>query len=123
VICERSAQAGFPEVLFNLFPGMGGWNLAIRRGGFTVANDLILSGQIYTADQLYRRGLVDIVVEDGEAPQALERMVHAMEPRFRGTMAALQARRVAAPISHDMLADDRGPLGRHAMSLNTRTCD
>ncbi len=31
VIFERGAQAGFPEVLFNLFPGMGGWNLAIRQ--------------------------------------------------------------------------------------------
>jgi DSF synthase len=120
VICERGAQAGFPEVLFNLFPGMGGWNLAIRRGGFTVANDLILSGQIYTADQLFRRGLVDIVVEDGEAPQALERMVHAMEPRFRGTMAALQARRVAAPISHDMLLTIVDHWAVTAMSLNTR---
>jgi DSF synthase len=120
VICERGAQAGFPEVLFNLFPGMGGWNLAIRRGGFNVANDLILSGQIYTADQLFRRGLVDIVVEDGEAPQALERMVHAMEPRFRGTMAALQARRVAAPISHDMLLAIVDHWAVTAMSLNTR---
>lgn len=120
VICERSAQAGFPEVLFNLFPGMGGWNLAIRRGGFTVANDLVLSGQIFTADQLFRRGLVDIVVEDDEAPQALERMIHAMEPRFRGTMAALQARRVAAPISHDMLLTIVDHWAVTAMSLNTR---
>ena len=101
-------------------PGNGGWNLAIRRGGFNVANDLVLSGQIYTADQLFRRGLVDIVVEDGDAPQALERMVHAMEPRFRGTMAALQARRVAAPISHEMLLTIVDHWAVTAMSLNTR---
>jgi len=31
VIFERSAQAGFPEVLFNLFPGMGAWNFTIAR--------------------------------------------------------------------------------------------
>src|SRR5215207_7194640 len=120
VICERSAQAGFPEVLFNLFPGMGGWNLTMRRGGCTVANDLILTGQIYTADQLFRRGLVDIVVEDGEAPQALERMAHAMEPRFRGTMAALQARRVAAPITNEVLQTIVDHWAVTALSLNTR---
>ena len=73
VIFERGAQAGFPGGLFNLFPGMGAWNLTIRKAGFAIANDMILSGQIYTADQLYRRGLVDLVVEDGEAKQALER--------------------------------------------------
>ena len=44
VIFERSAQAGFPEVLFNLFPGMGAWNFVIRKAGFSVANDTILSG-------------------------------------------------------------------------------
>ena len=103
VIFERSAQAGFPEVLFNLFPGMGGWNLTIRKAGFVVANDMVLSGQIYTAEQLHRRGLVDHVAEDGAGEQLLEHVVRTMEPRFRGTMAALQARRIAAPISHESL--------------------
>ena len=52
VIFERSAQAGFPEVLFNLFPGMGGWNFTIRKAGFAVANDMMLSGRLFTAEQL-----------------------------------------------------------------------
>ena len=43
VIFERSAQAGFPEVLFNLFPGMGAWQFTIRKAGFAVANDMILT--------------------------------------------------------------------------------
>lgn len=103
VIMERSAQAGFPEVLFNLFPGMGGWNLTIRKAGLGVANDMILSGQIYTADQLHRRGLVEHVAEDGQGEATLEHLIRAMEPRFRGTMAALQARRVAAPIPYETL--------------------
>jgi len=103
VIFERNAQAGFPEVLFNLFPGMGAWHLAIRKGGMVVATDMILSGQIYTADQLQRRGLVDLVVEDREGEVALEKMVRSVSPRLRGTLAALQARRVAAPITYESL--------------------
>jgi DSF synthase len=103
VIFERGAQAGFPEVLFNLFPGMGGWNLTIRKAGFAVANDMILSGQIYTADQLHRRGLVEHVVDDGMGEQMVEHCVRTMEPRFRGIIAALQARRIAAPITHESL--------------------
>lgn len=103
VIFERSAQAGFPEVLFNLFPGMGAWNFTIRKAGFAVANEMILSGRLYTADQLYRRGLVDLVVEDGEGEAAIEHVVRAVHPRLRGTLAALQARSVAAPVTYDML--------------------
>jgi DSF synthase len=31
-------------VLFNSFPGMGAWNFTIRKAGFAVANEMILSG-------------------------------------------------------------------------------
>lgn len=103
VICERSATAGFPEVLFNLFPGMGAWNFIARKAGVAVANEMILSGRIYTADELFSRGLVDMVVNDGEGDAALVQSVRAADPRWRGTVAALKARRMAAPVSYDTL--------------------
>ena len=120
VIFERSAQAGFPEVLFNLFPGMGGWNLTIRKAGFVVANEMVLSGQIYTAEQLHRRGLIEFVADDGMGEQLLEQLVRAMEPRFRGTMAALQARRIAAPITYESLQVIVDHWAVTAMTLTTR---
>ena len=103
VIFERSAQAGFPEVLFNLFPGMGAWNFVIRKAGFAVANEMILSGRLYTADQLFRRNLVDLVVEDGEGEAAIEAVVQAVNPRLRGTLAALEGRRMSSPITYEAL--------------------
>jgi len=103
VIFERSAQAGFPEVLFNLFPGMGAWNFTIRKAGFQVANEMILSGRLYTAEELYRVGLVDVVVEDGQGEEAIEQVVRTVDPRLRGTLAALQAQRFAAPITYEAL--------------------
>jgi DSF synthase len=103
VIFERSAQAGFPEVLFNLFPGMGAWNYTIRKAGFAVANDMVLSGKLYTADQLYRRSLVDMVVDDGQGEAALDHVVRGVDPRLRGTLAALQGQRLAAPITYESL--------------------
>ncbi|MES2226264.1 MAG: crotonase/enoyl-CoA hydratase family protein [Pseudomonadota bacterium] len=103
VIFERSAQAGFPEVLFNLFPGMGAWDFTIRKAGFSIANEMILSGRLYTADQLFRRHLVDLVVEDGEGEAAVDAVVRSVNPRLRGTLAALEARRLAAPITYESL--------------------
>lgn len=105
VIFERSAQAGFPEVLFNLFPGMGGWDFTVRRAGFAVANEMILSGRLYAAEELYDRGLVDVVVDDGEGENALEQVVREVDPRLRGTLAALRARRLAAPVRLETLLD------------------
>jgi DSF synthase len=120
VIFERSAQAGFPEVLFNLFPGMGAWDFTIRKAGFAVANEMILSGRLYTADQLYRRSLVDLVVEDGEGEAAIEQVVRAVHPRLRGTLAALQARRHAAPITYESLIAIVDHWTETAMSLTDR---
>ena len=120
VIFERSAQAGFPEVLFNLFPGMGAWNFAIRKSGFAVANEMILSGRLYTADQLLRRQLVDLVVEDGEGEAAIEAVVRAVTPRLRGTLAALEARRLAAPITYDILMQIVEQWTEAAMTLTDR---
>ncbi len=120
VIFERSAQAGFPEVLFNLFPGMGAWNFTIRKSSFAVANEMILSGRLYTAEQLQARHLVDMVVEDGEGEEAIQTVLQAVHPRLRGTLAALEARRKAAPITHESLMEIVTQWVEAAMQLTDR---
>ncbi|MGD9834555.1 MAG: crotonase/enoyl-CoA hydratase family protein [Piscinibacter sp.] len=120
VIFERSAQAGFPEVLFNLFPGMGAWQFTIRKAGFAVANDMILSGRLYTAEQLLRRSLVDLVVDDGTGEEAMLEMVRSIEPKLRGTLAALNAQRVAAPITYESLVAAVDLWAETALTLTTR---
>ena len=120
VIFERSAQAGFPEVLFNLFPGMGAWNFTIRKAGFAIANEMILSGRLYTAEQLLERQLVDLVVDDGEGEAAIETVMRTVHPRLRGTLAALDARRRAVPITYENLMEIVGLWTESAMSLTDR---
>ena len=120
VIFERSAQAGFPEVLFNSFPGMGAWNFTIRKAGFGVANEMILSGRLYSADQLYRRQLVDMVVDDGNGEAAIEHALRSVHPRLRGTLAALQARSCAAPITYQSLIDIVDRWTENALNLSER---
>jgi DSF synthase len=120
VIFERGAQAGFPEVLFNLFPGMGAWNFTIRKAGFAVANEMILSGRLYTAEELLRRSLVDLVVDDGEGEAAIEHTVRAIDPKLRGTLAALQAQRFAAPIPYESLVAIVDQWAETALGLTNR---
>ena len=120
VIFERSAQAGFPEVLFNLFPGMGAWDFTIRKAGFAIANEMILSGRLYTADQLFRRHLVDLVVEDGEGEAAIEAVMQAVNPRLRGTLAALEGRRMSSPITYQTLLNIVDKWTETALELTDR---
>jgi DSF synthase len=120
VIFERSAQAGFPEVLFNLFPGMGAWPLTIRKAGFAVANDMVLTGRLFTAEQLLRRSLVDVVVEDGDGEEAIVEVVRSVDPRLRGTLAALHARQMTQPITYESLQSVVDMWADTALGLTTR---
>lgn len=120
IIFEKSAQAGFPEVLFNLFPGMGAWDFTIRRAGFAVANEMILSGRLYSADELHYRRVIDVVAEDGQGEVALERAVREVEPRLRGTVAALRAQRLAAPIRYETLLAIVDQWAESALGLTDR---
>ena len=120
VIFERSAQAGFPEVLFNLFPGLGAWDFTIRKAGFAVANEMILSGRLYSAEELHYRRLVDVVAEDGEGEAAIERVVQEVDPRLRGTLAALRAQRLAAPIRYETLMAIVDQWAQSALGLTDR---
>jgi DSF synthase len=120
VIFERSAQAGFPEVLFNLFPGMGAWDFTIRKAGFAVASEMILSGRLYSAEELHYRRIVDVVAEDGEGENAIEREVRDVDPRHRGTLAALRAQRLAAPVRYETLTAIVDQWAESALGLTDR---
>ena len=71
VVAERSAKMGLPEILFNLFPGMGAYSLLSRRMDAMRAEKMMMSGQIYTAEQLHEMGLVDVLAEDGQGEAAV----------------------------------------------------
>lgn len=61
IIAERSSTFGFPEILFNLFPGMGASSFLTRRIGLHRAEDFIASGATYRAVELAAMGIVDAV--------------------------------------------------------------
>jgi DSF synthase len=65
IIAERSAKMGLPEVLFNLFPGMGAYHLLARRIPIAQVEKMILSGKLYDTEELYEMGIVDVIAEDG----------------------------------------------------------
>src|SRR4030095_985412 len=66
IVAEKSARFGFPEILFNLFPGMGAYSFLDRKIGQKGAEELLTSGKIYSADEMFDKGVIDMVVEDGQ---------------------------------------------------------
>lgn len=105
VIAERSAKFGLPEVLFNLFPGMGAYSLIARRVNPVVAERMIFSGKIYSAEELHDAGLVDMLVEDGEGRAAVIDFATRNSRRHNANLAIYRARQRVNPLSYEELYD------------------
>ncbi|OGI57239.1 MAG: hypothetical protein A2V58_06475 [Candidatus Muproteobacteria bacterium RBG_19FT_COMBO_61_10] len=50
---------------------MGAYTLLARRLDPARAEKIILSGKIYSAEELYEMGVVDVLANDGEGEQAV----------------------------------------------------
>lgn len=105
VIAERGAQMGFPEILFNLFPGMGAYSLLARKVGTAAAEKMMLSGKIYTAEELHAMGVVDVLAEPGAGVQAVYDFVKKQERRANGFRAVQQVRQRFNPVTYDEMMD------------------
>jgi len=99
IVAEESAQMGLPEILFNLFPGMGACSLLARRIGIRAAEELILSGKIMTAAQLHRMGVVDVLATDGQGETAVRNWIARNAKRRNGMQAVFRARQFIHPVT------------------------
>lgn len=103
IIAEESSRMGFPEILFNLFPGMGAYSLVARRLGSRMAEEMIMSGKIYEAAELHRLGLVDVLVPTGHGENAVYEFIHNASRRRNGMRAMYECRRHNNPVTYDEL--------------------
>lgn len=100
IVAESGVGMGFPEVLFDLFPGMGAYSFLRKRISPTQAEHMMLDGNIYSSDELHKLGVVDILVPRGEGVAA----VHDLITRNRR-------------IGHARLAMDRVQTACHPVSF------
>jgi DSF synthase len=99
IIAERGTKFGFPETMFGLFPGMGAYSLLARRSGAAFAEAMMLSGRIYTADEMKDAGLVHIVAEPGQGVEAAREYMQGNKRRHAGARAVFQAGREVNPVT------------------------
>lgn len=98
LIAERGTKMGFPEILFNLFPGMGAMTFLGRKIGYSEAEKIILSGRLYTAEEMFELGVVDILADKGEGERAVYEFVRKESKQRNGTLALRAAREISQPI-------------------------
>jgi DSF synthase len=103
IVAEESAMLGLPEILFNLFPGMGAYSLLARRASPRVAEELILSGKVLPAAKLHEMGIIDVLAKDGEGEAAVQAWIAKNARRRSGHQAVMQVRKQVFPVTRDEL--------------------
>ncbi len=120
LVAEESVRMGFPEILFNLFPGMGAYSFLARKVGRRLTEELITSGNMYTGRQLYDMGVVDVLAPDGAGEAAVYSFIrkHAKTPN--GRRAVEMARREIEPVTREELMRVVGIWAEAALCLTER---
>jgi len=105
LIAERSAKMGLPEILFNLFPGMGAYSFLSRRLDVLRTEKLITSGRIYSAAELHEMGIVDVLADDGQGESAARDYIESHRRKWNAHYAMFQARQRVRPVTLEELRD------------------
>lgn len=120
VLAQTNARMGFPEMAFNLFPGMGGYSLVARKAGMRLAELLISSGESHTAEWYEDKGLVDILFQPGNAYQATRTFIDTLRPKLNGMRAMIRARQRVLQLSRSELMDITEDWVESAFSIDVK---
>ena len=105
LIAEENVGMGFPEVLFNLFPGMGGYHLLSRRLPQKQVERMMLSGHKYPVEELFNMGVVDRLVEKGDGSMEVYNFIRECNKHRRGYLAMKNVREMVNAISYEALLE------------------
>ena len=105
MVAEKSALMGLPEVMFNLFPGMGALSFLSRKIGMQAAETIVRSGKVYTGEEFYKMGVVDVLAEDGQGEYALNNWIRKNHRSQNSFQAINRAKQRINPLTLDELYD------------------
>jgi DSF synthase len=105
LIATENAEMGFPEIRFNLFPGMGAYSLLARTCGMGIAHRMLASGETYSARKLYEMGIVHYLGKTGKGVESVEKFMRQHQQSSNGYRALQQVRQCYHPMDYQELAD------------------
>ena len=105
LIAEKGVKFGFPDILFNSFPGIGAYTFLSRKIGVSMTEKIILSGKIYSAEELYDIGVIDILVDKGQGEMAVYNYI-SKENRSENAIQSLRKiRDLHDPLKYEQLLE------------------
>jgi len=103
IVAERQARFGFPEILFNLFPGMGAYSFLERKVGKQATERLISTGKLYSADDMLAQGVIDLVVDQGCGEAEIANLIKSRDRNRKALAGIAAARRCVHKLDYEEL--------------------
>ena len=103
VVATRNSEMGFPEIKFNLFPGMGGYQFIARSCGTIVADKMLSTGDIYSAEELHEMGVIQFLCEDGHGIECVEHIMKQHQKKAKVHHALQNVKNRIHPIDYEEL--------------------
>ena len=103
LIATRNSEMGFPEIKFNLFPGMGAYQFIARSCGAPVANKMLSTGDTYSADELHEMGVVHTLCEEGHGIECVEDFIKHHKKNAKVHQALQNVKSRIKPIKYEEL--------------------
>jgi enoyl-CoA hydratase len=114
IVAERQAKLALPEVKLGVFPSSGGTFRVGRKIGEARTKEMIFLGEPITADQALAWGLVNRVVESGQALACAQEIAQQLSRRSQVALQAAKSiinlafdRTDAEAIAESLKASDR----------------
>ncbi len=105
IVAEANTKMGLPEIIFNLFPGMGAYSFLARRIGMRKTEEMMLSGNTYRAEELADMGVIDVVAPVGEGENAVLELIRKKNRHLNGMRSIYECRNHLWPITFEELRD------------------
>lgn len=120
IIAEEGVQLGFPEVLFNMFPGMGAYSFLSRKINQLVVEKMILGGRVYKSEELHEMGIIDLVAKKGRGVEEVREFIKQLEKNGNTRRSLLKVRNRVSPVTYQELIDIGEIWVEAALSLTAR---
>jgi len=120
IVAERQSRFGFPEIHFNLFPGMGAYSFLERKVGKRVTEELIAGGRLYDADDMLAMGVIDMVVDQGRGEAEVANFIRSRGRNRKAIAGIAAARRCVHKLDYEELLGVVEVWVDTALSLSSR---
>ncbi|MCU7932649.1 MAG: enoyl-CoA hydratase/isomerase family protein [Candidatus Thiodiazotropha sp. (ex Codakia rugifera)] len=120
IVAEAGSMFKFPEVVFNMFPGMGAYSFLARRISPALVERMIVNAEGYTAEDLYEMGIVDVIADPGEGEMALRSFIKRLNKSSITRRSVLKMRNRVLPLEKQELLDIAHDWVDAAFSLSDR---